>query len=149
MSTIQNQINNNTPTPSTEQCNQMTFPALAGKKEWVWFIFFSFLKRNDFAFFFFFLHLGFTLFLRPLGSCPGHNTSQLTLIFWGKWSVAFWAVIGGVRSEVAWYGLTLAPASLTLYTLMQCEVARLNSLSNFFDVSKPTDGIHFHAVQKT
>lgn len=50
---------------------------------------------------------------------------------------------------MARYGLALAPASLTLYKLMQCEVARLNSLSKFFDVSKPTDGIHFHTVQKT
>lgn len=109
------------------------------------FSWFCFLTERFFASF----YLGFTLFLGPLGSCPGRDTSQLTFIFWGKWSATFRAVIGGVKSEVAWYGLTLAPASLTLYMLMQREVARLNSLSNFFDVSKSTDGIHFHTVQKT
>lgn len=51
--------------------------------------------------------------------------------------------------EAAQRSLAVTPASLTLYTLMQCEVARLNSLSNFFDVREPTDGIHFHTVQKT
>lgn len=106
---------------------------------------FFFFSRKIFASF----YLGFTLFLGPLGSCPGRDTSQLTFIFWGKWSATFRAVKGGVKSEVVRYGLTLAPASLTLYMLMQCEVARLNSLSNFFDVSKSTDGIHFHTVQKT
>lgn len=119
---------------------------IARKRGWVWFCFLGFfLTERFFASF----YLGFTLFLGPLGSCPGRDTSQLTFIFWGKWSATFRAVIGGVKSEVAWYGLTLAPASLTLYMLMQREVARLNSLSNFFDVSKSTDGIHFHTVQKT
>lgn len=46
------------------------------------------------------------------------------------------------RTGPAWLG------PLTLYILMQREVARLNSLSNFFDVLEPTDGIHFHTVRK-
>lgn len=31
---------------------------------------------------------------------------------------------------------------------MRGEGARPNNLSNFFDVKEPTDGIHFHTVQK-
>lgn len=95
---------------------------------------------NHFSFF----YLGFTLFLQPLGSLPGLYP-WLTLSSQSKWSVSPGPREGAEAARLGWTWLS----PLTLYTLMWCEVASLNSLSSFFDVPELTDGIHFHAVRKT
>lgn len=102
-------------------------------------------EERDFPESFLIFYLAFTLFLGPPGSLPGPPSPGLTLSSRGKGSGAPRLRKGRAEARTgrAWLG------PLTLYTLMQCEGARLNSLSNFFDVLEPTDGIHFHTVRKT